>query len=142
LRFYLGQYGAAARDFQRSLALRPGNAYAALWLFLARQRAGLDGRGELAKNTRGLRLSAWPGKVVGLFLGKTTAQEVIQATKLPDSRRQRERESEAFFYIGQYHLLVGDRKRAERFFRRSLLAGITTFVEHAGAETELKKLES
>ena len=140
LRFHLGQYSEAARDFQHSLRLIPHDAYAVLWLYLARQRSGIDGRAELADHAGRLALTRWPGPVVALFLGDASPSEVLKAMRHDDERRQRERECEAFFYLGEYHLLRGDVELAARFLRKSEMAGITNFMEYAGAKAELKKL--
>ncbi|MFQ5657704.1 MAG: tetratricopeptide repeat protein [Candidatus Methylomirabilales bacterium] len=139
-RFYLGHFSEAVRDHERSLSIDPSDIYSALWLYLARERSRQDGRHELARNAGKADLNGWPGPVVSLFLGKTTPQQVLAAAKDSDQRKQREQECEAFFYVGQYYLLRGNRGESARLFRKALDTGITGFYEYSGAKVELKRL--
>ena len=86
-------------------------------------------------------LNDWPGPVVLLLLGKTTPQQVLAAAKHQKTRKQLERECEAFFYVGQYHLLHGNKAEAAKLFRKTLDTGVTYFIEYDGAKVELERLE-
>ena len=138
-RFYSGHFPEAARDFKRSLSIDSSDMYSALWLYLAHERSAQSGRQELARTAAKVDLSDWPGPVVLLFLGKTTPQQVLAAAKHSDQRKQREQEREAFFYVGQYYLLRGDRGESARLFRKALDTGITGFYEYDGAKVELER---
>ncbi len=139
-KFYLGRFAAAARDYDQSLNIDPEQIFRVIWLYLARERSEENGGQELARNATKVDLSDWPGPVVSMFLGEVAPQQVLAAAKHPDERKQRERECEAFFYIGQYHLLQGNKGEAAKLFRKALDTGITHFVEYIGAKAELERL--
>jgi tetratricopeptide (TPR) repeat protein len=82
LRFYLGQFVAAQPDFARALELDSSDTERALWLYLARSRAGQDARNELEKNGAQLKLTELPGPVTSLYLGKATAGGFVGGCQL------------------------------------------------------------
>ena len=107
-RFFLGDFGAAAEDFGQALALGPTDAYAALWLDLARGRAGRGSQADLRRDTGALNRAEWPWPVVAVFLGEQEAS-VVQGA----ARGSVDQDCEAGFYLGE-------RARAERWgFRRA-----------------------
>ena len=57
------------------------------------------------------------------------------------TREEREKRCEAMYYVGQYHLLHSDRRKAAEFFRAAVATDITYFVEYTGAKAELARLE-
>jgi len=140
--FFLGRFGAASTDYVVSLRADPKNLYVALWLFLARQHGGQDGRVELANYTRQQDLFYWPGPVASLYLGKIGVEDVLLAAKDPflDEKTQLEQSCEAYFYAGQYALLNGDKAGAARLFRAAVATGVTSFIEYDAARTALERL--
>lgn len=141
-RFFLERYEQAAADYERSLKTDPGNIYAALWFYLARQRAGRDGRAALADYASGLDLFYWPGPVVSLYLGEASPEDVVLSAEDPflDEKSQREQLCEAYFYVGQYHLLGGRAQAARDMFNKAIATGATDFVEYEAAQAELARL--
>lgn len=139
-RFYLGKYRDAARDFALALERNPEGPYPALWLYLARARAGEDGRKELASNARRLDLDKWPGKVAALYLGKTKPASLLASAKDPDPRRERAKRCQAYFYLGQQALIGKNRAEAKKLFRQAVETGATESAEYQGAKEELKRL--
>ena len=139
-RFNLGEFEAAARDLDVIVRLAPNNLFTVIWHHLAVQRSGGDGRAALAKYTSDADLEAWPGALVELFLGKQSPEEVIAAAAHGDPMRQRERDCELHFYLGQYYLMHGDTDKAADQFRLSLETGLADFTEFAGAKAELDRL--
>lgn len=140
--FFLGRFAVAARDYERSLAIDPGNIYPALWLYFTRARAGGNAAQELSRNAKNLDVFYWPGPVISLFLGKTTPKEVLAAAADPflPKRAQRDLECEAYFYVGQYFLLRGESDEAVRLFRKALATNATDFIEYDAAKVELERL--
>src|SRR4030066_195218 len=45
---------------------------------------------------------------------------------------------EAYYYLGEYRLMKGDRQGAEEFFRKSIETGIRYFSEHHSSQAMLK----
>ncbi len=140
--FFLGRFDAAAGDYISSLKRNPNDLYAALWLFLARDLAGQDGRPELIRVTKPLDLFYWPGPVADLFLGRLATEEVLAAARDPflDDQTQLEQTCEASFYAGQYALLTGDKEAAIRLFRAAVETGVTSFIEYDAARLALERL--
>jgi lipoprotein NlpI len=91
-----------------------------------------------------LNLAQWPGPVVNLLLGQSAPQAVINAAQDPDPRVQRERLCEAYFYIGEYLLIEGEKAEqkaeATRMFHAAVETNITSLFEYASAKAELKRL--
>ena len=139
-KFYMGDFAAAAADYERALAIRPDNTYSKLWLYVARGRAGGDGAPELARISKGAEGKVWPWPIISLFLGKSSASELLGQARHEDEGRRLQRECEAYFYLGQYSLLHGDREQAADYFRKSVATGVSNFVEYRAAGIELARL--
>jgi lipoprotein NlpI len=137
-RFYAGEFTLAASDFYRAHQLEPG-IYSALWLFLARKRAGIAGEKTLAHEAGTSGAGAWPAPVVALYLGAAPPDAVARAAGHPDPTRQRDLRCEASFYIAQWHVLRGARDAAGQLFREAESTCPRTFIEREGAAAELKR---
>ncbi|OHC74462.1 MAG: hypothetical protein A3G18_11245 [Rhodospirillales bacterium RIFCSPLOWO2_12_FULL_58_28] len=142
LNFYNEQPDKAADDFSKSL--RKANKslvpYALLWRYLSRVRSGGDGKKELEENVGGINLNAWPGIIVALYMGKADPSQVLAKTKDNNTKKQSENECVAFFFLGQYHLVQGDKDKAAAFFRKTLDTGVTGYRQYEAAKTELRIL--
>ncbi|MBF0311105.1 MAG: SPOR domain-containing protein [Magnetococcales bacterium] len=141
--FLLGNFTAAQGDFQQFLQLSPRlpSAYPHLWLFLARERAGVNGLEELKKQAPFLEAMEWPGPLVTLHLGRLTPDEVVRrAGESPESVRK-ERLCETYFHLGEYHLLRGNLPQAVDFLLQAV-ATATRQNEWAAAEAELSRLQA
>lgn len=68
-------FHAAQEDFRKASALNATFPYYAIWLYLARARAGQGGRAELAASVEKLKWVGITEQIVALFLGKTTSDE-------------------------------------------------------------------
>jgi len=67
--------------------------------------------------------------------------EESRCETLHDSSRQRaEQECEAYFYLGQYHVIMGNLGEARRMFQLSVDTGVTNFIEYTASEVELNRL--
>jgi lipoprotein NlpI len=134
--FYAAHYHAAAADLARAVADKPADAYPALWLYLARTRAGeaTAAAAELAANARSLKASDWPYAVVELFLGQRTPEATLAAPGKPDER------CEAQFYIGEWQLLRADQTAAIESLKTAASTCPKDFVEATDAHAELKRL--
>ena len=113
-----------------------------MWTYLASARADHDGRNELEKNAKQINMTAWPGQIASLYLGKATEEAVLSAASDPDAKKDREQHCEAYFYLGENALVGGRRSEAKRLFQQSINTGVTSFAEYAGALAELKLLQN
>ena len=142
LRFYHGRPDTAAADFSVVLDKAPDDLrrYAVLWLYLSRARSGGDGTKELSALAKTLSLTPWPGIIVSLYMGKATAEQVLAAITDEDRKTRLEKESVAFYFLGQHHLVRGDRERAVEHFRKILATGVTAYRQYGAAEKELRRM--
>jgi lipoprotein NlpI len=141
-RFYLGQFVVAEPDFAKVLELSPSYPDSALWLYLARSRAGQNARSELEKDAARLKLTAWPGPVIDLYLGKTTPGAILTAAGDSDAKKDREHHCEAYFYLGEHALIGGKGTEAKGLFQQAIDTAVTSLAEYAGAQTELNRLSA
>jgi lipoprotein NlpI len=139
-RFDQGFFIAAVPDFVRAVQIDPTKPYRVLALYLAKARGGDPDREMLATNAAQLNLTQWPGPVVRLLLGQATPQAVLNAAQDPDPQVQRERQCEAYFYIGEYLLIADQKGEAARMFQAAVSTGVTSLFEYASAKAELRRL--
>jgi tetratricopeptide (TPR) repeat protein len=130
--FYTGKFAVAAADFMRATDLG-GNAYAMVWRFLARARAGEDGVAELSTNAARLKTKDWPYAVIGFYLGHRTLNEMRDAAANADKK------CEAAFYAGEWHLLHNNKVDAKPMFQSAADTCPESFVEYSGAVAELRR---
>jgi tetratricopeptide (TPR) repeat protein len=129
------KYGAAAADLARAVEREPDHAYAAIWLYLARARAGDHSAvAELETNAARLKPAEWPYPIAELYLGRRTAADTLAAPSKPGDR------CEAEFYVGEWHLLKGDAAAARAALKRAADTCPGTFIESLGAQAELRRL--
>ena len=140
-RFAMAQYPAAAVDFAKSVALDPKDAYAVLWLHLARARGGVADRGEFIANSESFELMPWPGSVLRLHLGRATPNEVRAEAAKGEGDAQKEQLCEAAFYTGEYQLLRRNLAAAKLLFEEAQKICPYTTDEYDGAAVELKALK-
>ncbi|MEE8393558.1 MAG: tetratricopeptide repeat protein [Rhodospirillales bacterium] len=142
LNFHQSELTAAARDF--SSAFENGASglrrYALLWLYLARTRSGEDGREELERRARFTNLTPWPGVIVKMYLEKASTGQVLAATKSSSPQKQLNKESVAFFFLGQYHLVRDEKDKAVEYFKKTLKTGVTSYRQYGAAREELRKM--
>jgi lipoprotein NlpI len=139
-RFYAGEWSAAVSDLERAHQLAP-TAYSALWLFLARKRAGVAAEQMLKHEASSIAGGgAWPRPVVELYLGNATPESVVRAATDADTTRQGELRCEASFYLAQWHLLRGTREPALQLLTEAESGCSRTFIEREGAVAELRRL--
>jgi lipoprotein NlpI len=106
-----------------------------LWRYLALARSGNQTAGAgLETDAKNLKQADWPYPVVELFLGRRTAEATLAATSKPDEK------CEAQFYIGESHLIRGERDRAVEFLKAAVESCPKAFIESRGASAELKRL--
>ena len=131
--FFKAEFSAAAADLQRSIELRE-DAYPFLWRYLARKRADGAGAEELAASAAHLTGKPWPFPVIEFYLGQRSAGEMLGAAATSEER------CEAQFYLGEWHLLGGNRTAAGAAFRTAAATCPMIFYEYNGAVAELQRL--
>jgi lipoprotein NlpI len=133
VQFCRGKFEAAAADLRRSLELR-FDVYAVLFYYVARRRLSEQATQELISLAERLNGPGWPAPVIELYLGRLSEQAVLEAARTPQNQ------AEAHFYIGEWHLLRGDRERAIKALNAALQALPPWFTEYPAAAAELARL--
>jgi len=137
--FYRGQFEAAQSDLAQAARAGRADPYVAIWRFLAQARAG-----QAAAAARDLAPEAghgaWPAPVVDLYLGRGDPASVFKAAGQGDAHAQGDQQCEAAFYVGQWHLLRGEKGPAARYFEDAQRNCRKSFSESAGARAELDRL--
>jgi len=139
IHYYRGSFAAAEADFSAALRLDPEDAYALIWLTLARARAsGASGIALEGETARGA--DRWPFPIVRFLAGELSERDLYAAAAGPDTESYSKRHCEISFYSGQVHLIEGGRMRAVDALREARRSCPTAFVEHHGAVAELGRL--
>jgi lipoprotein NlpI len=138
--YLAARFPAAIGDFTSAVKLDTTNAYAVIWLHLAHARANQVDTGEFAANAARRSASEWSASVIAFCLGKILAAQVTAAAATGNAKTQRENGCEAAFYLGQDLLLHQKTAEAAQSFDQATKLCPHTFLEYAGAQTELTRI--
>ena len=137
--FFLGNFAQAAADLQRGRSFDSTDAYAVLWLHLARQRLRQDDQDDFTAHAAVVDTTAWPAPIVQHLLGRidTDSLKSLAAATEVKGRRQA---CAAAFYLGQQELLRGDLRSAAASFEETRAGCPKESSEFKGAAAELQRL--
>jgi tetratricopeptide (TPR) repeat protein len=146
VQFIAARYAAAAADFDKALTLgsaeRSGDVlwlpYQAVWLHIARARAGENDAEELARNAGKIDLKQWPGTLIAFFLGQAKADQLSPPSS--HGAMGRGRECNLSFFSGEQALVKNDGAEAARLFVRARAVCNIHTVHYLAAGVELKRL--
>ena len=146
VQFIAASYAAAAADFDKALTLgsaeRSGDVlwlpYQAVWLHIARARAGENDAEELARNAGKIDLKQWPGTLIAFFLGQAKADQLSPPSS--HGAMGRGRECNLSFFSGEQALVKNDGAEAARLFVRARAVCNIHTVHYLAAGVELKRL--
>ena len=144
--FMSGRYGDAAATLDEAAALAPEDAYPAIWLFLAEQRAGQDGTAKLRARADDFDPQSWEHALISVLTGLVPVDDVTPGDYPGDPAPQlaalsKETQTcELNFYLGEIALMKGDKADAAARFKAAVASGITEYIEYGAAREELTKL--
>lgn len=127
------EYRTSIVDFANGVRVSCNDPWVVLWLYLARSRAGEDGRQELAISTANRDSRIWPGPLVELYLGARSVESVFKAVS--NTREL----CHAYFYVGQYEVIANRMDNATRMFEKAAGTCVRNSAEQASARTELAR---
>lgn len=130
LNFLLGNYQAAIDDYQRYLKLRPDDIYRMLWLYISEKHLNTEAPSTLQQHIDGVSLDIWPGAIVRLYLGQVPVENVIKALNDNLAAWSNGSRCEAFFYLGEYFLLQGNKAEALKYFRNAVQTKAIGYMEY------------
>ena len=140
VRFFQGDFAAAAERFTAALNRQPGDVFNIGWRYFAAGRAGRDARREVAPFAARLDRSRWPGPLLALLLDEQLFEQVELLARTRDPRETAERLTDLYFFQGQLLLIAGKTPHARAMFERTLATGDRAPVSALGAAVELKRL--
>lgn len=135
--FSLGRFVEAAEDYRLRLRIAPKDSFAALFLYIAEVRSHKARTDSLARNAANLNMSKWPAPAVPLFLKKASPQQVLKSAR--NSGNQQRKMCDAYFFIGQWHLIRGDATKATQFFQKAVATGVPGQITWHFSKDELKR---
>ena len=141
--FNLGQYGAAADDFDATLAGRTtlkSRLGPLLWRYAAQMRSRRDARGMLAKAVTNEDLSEWPGPIATFLLGRLAAGELEVMAESEDAAKRSNGRCPSSFFMGMDALRRGDKQRAREQLQLTQARCPTISELNWAAASELKRL--
>ncbi|MEO5337529.1 MAG: tetratricopeptide repeat protein [Magnetospirillum sp. WYHS-4] len=143
LSFQMGRFGQAGEDFGTALRGKDSRLapYAALWLYVSRERGGARGMDTLKANAARFDLAQWPGPVVEHLVGRIDSARLLELAAKGGAKGGKERECVARFYLGQAALISGRKDEAIAHFRKALETEAGGFRQFWAAKTELERLE-
>lgn len=136
----LGRYDLAEKDFYKALEMDPSNTWTRIWLYSAMLDAGLPGKETLKRLSENLDFTRWPEAIIAFFLDRISDEELVEAAKDLNPVREKQRQCEAFYYLGRYYLSLGDKDRAVDCFGKSVQTMVMRFTEWHEANRELKRM--
>ena len=138
-----GRYPEALEALRDAAEADSGNAYAVLWRALAERRAGQPIGVDLMTGAMMLDLDQWPGPIVRQFRKSAPfmlGDDERKDTGGLDLEPTGDQDCESAFYYGEWALLDGDKDRAKSQLAHAAETCPKTFIEHAGALAELKRM--
>jgi PQQ-dependent catabolism-associated CXXCW motif protein len=134
---YAERISPAIADLAAAVKLEPSDAYHAIWLHMARVRAGLVNIEELAANTEKIDRTQWPWPLVALFLGASAPETIHAAAGSFGGESGRDDQvCDANFYLGFHRLANGQRAEAKRLFE-----AVVTTCPRRNEEYQLGRIE-
>jgi PQQ-dependent catabolism-associated CXXCW motif protein len=134
---YVGRLEPAIVDLVAAMKLPVSHAYHAIWLHMARIRAGTVNLEELAANTEKIDRALWPWPLVGLFLGATAPETIHPAARsISDPGELDDSLCKADFYLGFYRAANGEREQA-----RQLFEAVVKYCPRHNDEYQLGRIE-
>jgi lipoprotein NlpI len=139
-RFYQAAYKQAVDDLAAALAIKPGDPYLALWLYLARARDGEEARAALAGDAAGFDHGEWPWPLVAVYLGQGETKAVLAEIRRDANPDRKSQECEADFFLGAKASLDGDVASARDLLQQASTGCGYDYTQRDGARYELARL--
>jgi tetratricopeptide (TPR) repeat protein len=136
---------AAIADFEQAISSAPssnGAVMAALMLHVILKRQGRDDTQELARVAAAADLSKWPGPMLKLALGQTTADEVLKAALTQGSFVEKWHVCDANYFTGEDALFHHQRAAAITRLRAARDGCPKGAAAYRAAIAELKRLDA
>jgi lipoprotein NlpI len=99
--------------------------------------AGQNDQQEFKRNLDRVDQKTWPGPLAGVLVGELTPEKVGDIAVSADGQKTPlERRCDAQVYLGLLQLAVGDKREAEKLFRRGGLPAWWRLRDRAGGRQD------
>jgi lipoprotein NlpI len=142
LNFLLGHFEDAIRDYKYYLSLRPGDMYRMIWLHLSQKYLNKNADSSLDRYVKNVNLEQWPGAIVKLYRGEVSVETFLEAFSRKGAHWDSGSLCEAYYYLGQYFLLNGQRSLAVDALHKAVRTNATSYIEYEFATAYLQRLTS
>jgi lipoprotein NlpI/transglutaminase-like putative cysteine protease len=143
-KLYAGLADEAGADFAKAgeLADKDMKIYSDLWLIAAYARTGKPIPDTLVKRAAAEAHGEWPRPALAMLTGAVPPEDLLKVLEEKKGDEQRMLASEAYFYLGQHDLIVGDKQSAKSHFAKARQQGVIAYDEHLAAGFELQRLNN
>ena len=141
--YYGGRSDLAVKDLTTFYKLDTSDPFRAIWLYFAMEHQNPAAAPEyLTSALNSLEPQHWATQIVELLLGRTSEKELLGVLLkgVTSQTELTERLCEAYFYLGKYHMTLGNEGRAANYFKLALSTNVYDYVEHRYARLELSQL--
>jgi lipoprotein NlpI/transglutaminase-like putative cysteine protease len=141
--FYAGRLDDAESDLARASAANDNTSrtYTDLWLSWTSQRLGRPVPKAVAERAAAGPHGDWPRPALAMANGNLTPEEMLKLLDGISGDERRMALAEAYFYVGQHYLSLGDKDKAREYFEKTRQLEVIIYTEHAAAGFELERLK-
>lgn len=141
--YYGGRAELAVEDIDTFYQIDPKDPYRALWFYIIKH----DVDPQLALQTLKsvypkLDSDNWATTIVEFYMGNATEADVVARLlhEVNNQKQLNDRLCEAYFYLGKFSSLNGQKAKAANYFKLALSTNVYEYVEHRYARLELSRL--
>jgi len=141
--YYGGRPDLALSDLETFMQRDSNDPYRVLWRYIVHRETEPDkALANLIEIRTQLSKSRWATSLVDFYLGDITEKELLRSLieGVKSQKELTDRLCEAYFYLGKYHGVRGNRGIASNYFKLALSTNVYEYVEHRYARLELNRL--
>jgi lipoprotein NlpI len=120
---------------------KEGFVYNDLWLSWTYRRLGKPVPEILAKRAVKEAHGDWPRAALAMLNGALTPDEVLALLDQKSGDDRLMALAEGYFYVGQHHLLTGNKDLAREYFEKVRQLNVILYTENTAAKFELQRLK-
>jgi len=138
--YQIERYQLAQSDIEKFYSLDPTDPYRVLWRYIITSKIDPKKAYSTLKNTlRDKDDNRYAWSIVDVIAGRVSENQFLKALANAeyDNQGLAQRLCEAYFYLGQWHKLLGDDNKATYYFKLTTTTNIHDFVEYKYALIEL-----
>jgi lipoprotein NlpI len=140
--FYAGRLDDAADDFLGARTLDKDDfVYNDLWLTWTFRRLGRPIPEVIAKRAAKEAHGDWPRPALAMLNGALSPEEMLALLDQKSGDDRQMALTEGYFYLGQHHLLLGNKDLAREYFEKVRQLNVIFYTEHLAARFELQRLK-